>query len=230
MQDDKILNILSDKRVLYAEDERGVAKNIIEILEIYFGSVKYVEDGKDALKEFDESGYDVLIFDIFMPNLDGIDAIKAIRKRDKKIPIIIISAHTEQEYLWRAIELKITKYLAKPCGADEIISALKSVSEELSDHKESIEVYENCIYRPYLKSVKSSDTEYKLSKNESRLLEYFLKHKNRVITYDTIYNYLWSVDLPSKDAIKFIVKELRKKLGKKDIIENIYGMGYKFCV
>ena len=162
-----------------------------------------------------------------MPHLDGIETIKKIRQTDRKVPIIIISAHTEQEYLWRAIELKITKYLPKPCYKDMLIKALEAVSLELADNKTEIELYEQCIYNPYTKTIYLDKKTNRLTINESRLLEYFLKHQNRVISYDSIYNYIWGVDAPSKDAIKFIIKELRKKIGK-EIIENIYGVGYIF--
>ena len=67
----------------------------------------------------------------------------------------------------------------------------------------------------------------KLSKNESRLLEYFIQRANQTITFDDIYDYIWEFEIPSKEAIKSIVKELRKKIGK-DLIKNIYGVGYIF--
>jgi len=222
-----LLDILSDKKVLYAEDDEGIAKNTIEILEFFFQQVVGVTNGEEALKELENSSYDVLIFDVFMPYLDGIETIKRVRQTDKKIPIIIISAHTEQEYLWRAIELKITKYLPKPCYKDTLIKALEAVCLELADNKTEIKLYEKCIYNPYTKMIHINKKSSKLSINESRLLEYFIKHPNQVVSYDSIYNYLWGVDTPSKEAIKFIIKELRKKIGK-EIIENIYGVGYIF--
>ena len=222
-----LLDILSDKKVLYAEDDKGIAKNTIEILEFFFQNVVGVTNGKEALKELGNSNYDVLIFDVFMPELDGIETIKKVRQTDKKIPIVIISAHTEQEYLWRAIELKITKYLPKPCYKDTLIKALEAVSLELTDNKTEIKLYEQCVYNPYTKTIYINQKSNKLSTNESRLLEYFIKHPNQVISYDSIYSYIWGLDTPSKEAIKFIIKELRKKIGK-EMIENVYGVGYIF--
>jgi DNA-binding response OmpR family regulator len=222
-----LLDILSDKKVLYAEDDEGIAKNTIEILEFFFQKVVGVTNGEEALRELDNSSYDVLIFDVFMPKLDGIETIKRIRQTDKKIPIIVISAHTEQEYLWRAIELKITKYLPKPCYKDTLIKALEAVCLELADNKTEIKLYEQCIYNPYTKTIHINQKSNKLSMNESRLLEYFIKHPNQTVSYNSIYNYIWGIDTPSKEAIKFIIKELRKKIGK-ELIENIYGVGYIF--
>ncbi len=222
-----LLDILSDKKVLYAEDDEGVAKNTIEILEFFFEEVVAVSNGNEALYELESGSYDVLVFDVLMPELDGIEAIKQVRKKDKKIPIIVISAHIEKEYLWRAIELKITKYLPKPCYKDSIMKALEAVSLELAENKTETKLYENCIYNPYLKTIYIDKIEVRLSINESRLLEYFIKHSNQIISYDRIYSYIWGADAPSKEAIKFIVKELRKKIGK-EMIENVYGVGYIF--
>jgi len=64
-----------------------------------------------------------------------------------------------------------------------------------------------------------------LSKSESKLLEYFLNNKNKTITYEQIFDYIWDYEQPTKEAIKTIVKELRRKLGK-DVIKNLYGVGY----
>lgn len=107
------LDILADKRVLCADDNSGILEEITEILDIFFEDVVGVSDGEKALEEATENFYDILIFDISMPIMDGLEAVKKIREKNKKIPVIILSAHTEQEYLWRAVDLKISKYLTK---------------------------------------------------------------------------------------------------------------------
>ena len=160
-----------------------------------------------------------------MPNMDGLQAIKEIRKTNKKIPIIILSAHTEQEYLWRAVELKITKYLTKPYSKESLIKALEQASLELVDFNTQINLTQECIYNPCAKIVCYGKENIKLSKNESRLLEYFIQRANQTVTFDDIYDYIWEFEVPSKEAIKSIVKELRKKIGK-DLIKNVYGIGY----
>ena len=225
MENCNALDILSDKKVLYAEDESGIRKNVTEILELFFQKVVSVSDGKEAVDEMILDSYDILIFDICMPNMDGLEAIKIVRKKKKKIPIIILSAHTEQAYLWRAVELKITKYLTKPYDKDALINALKSASMELVDNNLRIRLSQNCVYNPCTKSVNCNSKEIKLSKSESRLLEYLIKRANQSVSFDDIYDYIWEFEQPSKEAIKSIIKELRKKIGK-ECIKNIYGIGY----
>jgi DNA-binding response OmpR family regulator len=220
-----IINLLSDKKVLYAEDEKGIRQNIIEVLELFFQKVDAVQDGVEAIDAFELNTYDVLMFDISMPHMDGLEAIKEIRKTHKKIPIIILSAHTEQEYLWRAVELKITKFITKPCNKDLLVEALEQAALELVDFNTTISLTTGYLYTPYTKMVCHNQEDIKLSKSESRLLEYFIHRANESISYDQIYDYMWEFETPSKEAIKSIVKELRKKLGK-DFIKNIYGVGY----
>ena len=225
MGDANIINLLSDKKVLYAEDEKGIRQNIIEVLELFFQKVDAAENGLEAIEKFSLDTYDVLIFDISMPHMDGLEAIKEIRKENKKIPIIILSAHTEQEYLWRAVELKITKFITKPCNKDILLEALEQAALELVDFNTVVHLTTKHLYNPYTKMLCYENKDIKLSKSESRLLEYFIHRANTSITYDQIYNYMWEFEAPSKEAIKSIVKELRRKLGK-DIIKNIYGVGY----
>jgi len=219
------LDILANKTVLYAEDEYGIRKNITEILNNFFQRVTSVDDGLKALNEFKTNDYDMLIFDISMPNLDGIETIKKIRKVNKKIPIIIISAYTEQEYLWRAIELKITKYLKKPYNRKSLTTALEAAALELVDYNLDVKLTKEYKYNPSTKTIYNTNYFTKLSKNESTLLEYLIKNKNKIVTFDNIYHYVWEDKTPSKEALKFLVKELRKKIGK-DLIKNVYGIGY----
>jgi len=221
------LDILSDKKVLYAEDEEGIRRNVAEILELFFEKVVAVSDGLEVMEEMMLSSYDVLIFDICMPHLDGLEATKKIRQKDKKIPIIILSAHREEEYLWRAIELKITKYLTKPYDKVSLTDALKEAALELVDNNLDIQLKDGCTYNPCTKIACWGNGNIKLSKSESRLLEYFIKRANQTVTFDDIYDYIWEFEMPSKEAIKSLIKELRRKLGK-ECIKNIYGIGYTF--
>jgi DNA-binding response OmpR family regulator len=225
MKNCDVLDILADKKVLYAEDEDGIRKNVTEILELFFEKVVAVSDGLKATEEMMLSSYDVLIFDICMPHMDGLEAIKRIREKNKKIPIIILSAHTEQSYLWRAVELKISRYLTKPYDKDTLIDAFKVVALELVDNNLEIKLSSESTYNPCTKSVFYNDKIIILSKTESRLLEYLIKRANQSVSFDDIYDYIWEFETPSKEAIKALIKEIRKKIGK-ECIKNIYGIGY----
>ncbi len=220
-----LLNILNTKKVLYAEDEEGVARNTIEILELFFEKVVYVKDGQEALDEFLYNKYDVLIVDICMPNMDGLEAIAKIRSHNRNVPVIILSAFNQHEYLWRAVELKIVKYLTKPYDIDTLTSALEKVALELVDYNITINLTENITFDSVKKSIIKDNTVCKLSKKEAQLLEYLLERKNHVVSFEDIYEYVWEFEEPSKEAVKSVIKELRKKIDK-NFIKNVYGIGY----
>ena len=230
MEEKKIVSILSDKKVLYAEDEAETRRSVTETLELFFMEVMAVDNGQTVLDEMQINHYDVLVLNISMPGLDGLEAAKAIRETNTTIPIIILSTHTDQAYLWRAIELKITRYLAKPHTQDMLIDALEKAALEMLQHnRQPIILNEEYLYHPCRKSVSHLTKETSLSLTESRLLEYFIRHRNCTVSFEDISDYLWGYEAPSKEAIKSLIKDLRKKIGK-ELIKNVYGIGYLFAL
>ncbi|WP_459816659.1 response regulator transcription factor [Campylobacter concisus] len=225
MQEYDILDVLSNKKVLCLEDEEAILRNICASLELFFAEVKGVIDGFDALELAMSGAYDVLVLDISVPNIDGLEIAKKVRAINQKIPIVILSSHVEQEYLWRAVELKITRYLAKPYDKKSFIKALEDVAFELVGRTPTIRINDELEYDFGKKALYVNGEISHLSKSESKLLEYFLNNKNKTITYEQIFDYIWDYEQPTKEAIKTIVKELRRKLGK-DVIKNLYGVGY----
>ena len=225
MQEYDILDVLSNKKVLCLEDEEAILKNICASLELFFAEVKGVTDGFDTLELAMSGAYDVLVLDISVPNIDGLEIAKKVRAINQKIPIVILSSHVEQEYLWRAVELKITRYLAKPYDKKSFIKALEDVAFELVGRTPTIRLNDEIEYDFGKKVLYVNGEISHLSKSESKLLEYFLNNKNQTITYEQIFDYIWDYEQPTKEAIKTIVKELRRKLGK-DVIKNLYGVGY----
>ena len=225
MQEHDILDVLSNKKVLCLEDEEAILRNICASLELFFAEVKGVTDGFDALELAMSGAYDVLVLDISVPNIDGLEIAKKVRAINQKIPIVILSSHVEQEYLWRAVELKITRYLAKPYDKKSFIKALEDVAFELVGRTPTIRLNDELEYDFGKKVLYVNGQISHLSKSESKLLEYFLNNKNQTITYEQIFDYIWDYEQPTKEAIKTIVKELRRKLGK-DVIKNLYGVGY----
>lgn len=223
------LEILSDKKVLCVEDEEVIRSNLMETLELFFDKVSGAKDGFEALEQAMCDTYDVFIFDISIPHLDGLEVLKRVRQFNKKTPIIILSAHKEQEYLWRAVELKITRYLTKPYDKNSLIKALEEAALELMDYHPLFQISPLHSYDFCRKAMTCKEEMVYLSKSESRLLEYFLRHANQTITYEQISEYMWEFEQPTKEAIKSIVKELRKKIDN-SFIKNLYGIGYLFEV
>lgn len=222
------MQIFKTKSILYIEDERGVRNNIGEILSLYFEDVFLASDGQEGLDLFYLHHIDVLMVDICMPKMDGLSLVKTIRETNKKIPVIVLTAHNEQEYLKRAVELNITRYLSKPFSKSSLIDALLSCSDWMTCMLGGLVVSagKGISYDTLNKALLIENEKIYLSKKEYQLLEFFLINRERVFEFNEILNEVWDKDV-SKEALKSIIKTLRKKAPGLEI-QNVFGNGYIF--
>ena len=217
-------------KILYVEDDDLTRENGIEYLENYFENIYESKNGLDALKKFEEINPHIIITDIQMPKIDGLEFVKRVREKNKEVQIIILTAYSHKEYLLKAIELQLVKYLMKPIKEYELKEALELCINYLEASKTNvINLNENTIFDKYNHTLSVNNTLIKLRAKEIDLLTLLLDNKNRYVTYEEIENYVWK-DFPmTKDALKTLVKYLKQKISK-DIISNLTGVGYKINV
>ncbi|WP_419766856.1 response regulator transcription factor [Arcobacter sp.] len=217
-------------KILYVEDDDITRENAIEYLENYFVNIYEAKDGLDALKKFEQINPDIIITDIQMPKIDGLAFVKNIRAKNKEVQIIVITAYNHKEYLLKAIELQLVKYLMKPIKENEFKDALEVCIDNLKNSKTNIiKLNEVAIFDKYNHSLVVNDELIKLRIKEIDLLTLLLNNKDRYVTYEEIENYVWK-DFPmTKDALKTLVKYLKQKISK-NIISNHNGVGYKINV
>jgi len=141
----KLLGKLKKLTILYAEDDKNVQKDVSGYLDLVFKDVVAASDGIQAYDIFEKSRPDIVLTDIDMPGLNGIELAKKIRANDKETPIIIMTAHTKPEYLIDAVELNITRYLIKPFVGEELLGALEKVIGGRDD--EIAEITDSLLYQ-----------------------------------------------------------------------------------
>lgn len=220
-----MLEKLAKYKVLYVEDEEGVRKNLSEILSLVFENVLVAKDGKEAYELFELHNLDLIITDIKMPELTGIELVKKIREKNSEVQIIIISAYTEVEYMLEAIELSLVRYIIKPVTETKLLSALEKFLLLREDDKK-IELQDGWIYDNLEKTITSDkNVVYDLTKKEAKLLDMLLKKKN-VLSYEEIEVNLWDDEYMSLNALRLMIKNFRKKLPA-NALKNIQGYGYK---
>jgi len=213
--------------LLYVEDDPFILQNAKEFLNDLFLEVYGAKDGKEALDIYHEKKPDIIITDIDMPHLSGLELCEKIRKDDDTTPIIITTAFANQEYLLKAIELNLVKYLIKPIQEDDLLEALKSATHKLNKKEKSIITLADDLYfDTFNYTLKSYDELIKLSSNEIAFLNLLLKNKHRIISYKEIENFVWDGEYMSEDALKSLVKSLRKKTTK-ELIQNHSKIGYR---
>ncbi len=219
---------INDKiKLLYVEDDDIARENGIEYLENYFENIYEAPDALSALKLYEEVQPDIIITDIQMPKLNGLEFIKRVRQKNKKVQVIVLSAFSDKEYLFAAIELQLVKYLIKPIKEEELENALNLCIESIkNDSSNIVKLKENCNFDIYNQTLIFEDEIVKLRTKELDLLTLLIKNRNRYVTYEEIENFVWSHSVMSKDALKTVMKNLKAKLPK-ELISNLSGTGYK---
>ena len=222
--------ILKNLNILYIEDEENIKENIKKTLLIFCENVFDVENISTAKEILNNNRIDIIISDINLPDSSGIDFVKELRKIDKTIPVIILSAYTEKSYLLEATKLKLADYLTKPIDFKALHNALyKCVEEILDNSRYVISLKNNINYNVLQKKIidVEKNEEILLTSKELDLLDLIIKNNNRVLSIDELKNTLWEDEFEATEsAFKNLLNKLRKKIGKDSII-NISGVGYR---
>jgi len=219
--------ILTNLSILYIEDEPLIRQNAIEYLSRYCHKVYEAEDGQSGLLLYKQHKPDLIITDIKMPKLNGLDFVSKVRQEDKTTPIIITTAHSNTEYLLKAVELQLVKYLIKPITSDKLQEALSMACDTLQDNTTSlIHLDKKTQYDTLNQTLFINKQHIKLTHNEVLFFNFLVKNSQRAITYEEIESLIWAYEGMSMDALRSLVRGLRKKLDG-DFIENVSGVGYK---
>ena len=217
-------------KILYVEDDEIARENGVEYLQIFFEQIYEASDAIKALQLYEKYQPDIIITDIQMPKLNGLEFVKKIRQKDKKTQIIIITAFCDRDYLLKAIELQLVKYLVKPVKEKEFEEALfLCVNSLQEDNSNIIKLDDNSYFDTFNKNLVIKNEIIKLRTKEILFLELLIKNKNRYVSYEEIENYVWSDSVMTKDALKTLVKNLKTKIPK-DLIMNLTNSGYKIDV
>jgi DNA-binding response OmpR family regulator len=213
--------------LLYVEDEAPIRMVTKMFLAPYFTEIFEAQDGLEAFQIYEEEKPDMIITDIEMPHLNGLDLCRKIRSQDKETPIIITTAYTSVDYLLEAVSLNLIKYLGKPLKEEEIIEALENSFELLESKHPSVVKLSNELYYDTLnQSLSEQKNIISLSQYQSQLLDILIKNKNRIVSYSEIENEIWYDKVMTADSLRTLVRKTRKLVGK-EVIENISKTGYK---
>lgn len=226
---------MNNLTLLYVEDEIQTIQSIDFFLKRLFKDVFIAQDGEEALRLFSENKPDVIILDISIPKMDGLKVASKIREQNSEIPIIFVTAHSDNDKLLKAINLQTYSYLVKPIRVDElnqiILKCIKSVLEKKEKNTNKV-LADGFEWNEDKKTLYFKNNRIPLTKNEVFLIEFFIKNSTKIFSIEDIIEYcFYNEDMKNNSVIQ-LISRLKKKVAEQTntnyfFIENIYNKGYK---
>lgn len=223
---------MAEKSILVVDDEKDLLDLIEYNLKKEGFNVIKAENGEEGIEKAKEFHPDLVLMDIMMPKMDGMEAVEKMRKDDelKSIPIIFLTARSDEKTEVEGLNKGGDDYITKPISTTKLISRIKAVLRRFDETEEEVnrlEVHDLTIDKDrYI--VTRGDEEFQLPRKEFELLYYLASRKGKVRDRQTLLNKVWGDNIYVVDrTVDVHVRKIREKLGD-HYIETIKGVGYKF--
>jgi DNA-binding response OmpR family regulator len=212
--------------ILCIEDEDGLREMIVQTLHYYFDRVHEASNGEEGYDLYQLHKPKIILCDIQMPKLNGIDLVKKIRKNDDETTIIMLTAYSSESYLLELINAGVDYYILKPLNLKKLDEALLKYVKSLNNSKA---LGFGCVLDPCTRSLLWENGSIPLRKREFVFLELLYAQKGRILTYEQIESELWPSKSMTAVALKSFIKELRMKIPV-NLIKNIPQSGYSLVL
>ncbi len=224
-------------KIFLVEDDTTFGSVLVAYLEVNDYQVVWVEDGRDAIHEFHNDVYDICILDIMLPNVDGFTIAKEIRKTDKQIPLIFLTAKSLKKDVLQGFKIGADDYITKPFDSEVLIYKIKAILNRKGEINDSndIENYGigNYQFNYKLRTISNNKKIQKLSPKEADLLRLLYEHKNDVLLRQVALERIWGDNnYFTTRSMDVFISKLRKYL-KNDPnvqIENLHGSGFRLLI
>lgn len=223
-------NICLNMKVLVIEDEHKIANSIKKGLEQEGMVVDVAYSGSDGYDLASEGNHDVIVLDLMLPDMDGVTICKKLRSENVHNPILMLTAKGQLEDKVNGLNSGGDDYLVKPFAFTELLARIKALGRRLKNGTGTVLKYEDLTMDTISYEVKRGERQIKLSKQEFSLLEYLMRHPNKILSKEQIINSVWDYEadvLPN--TVEVYIGYLRNKIGK-DLIHTVRGFGYKLCL
>ena len=200
-------------KILLLEDDPALAHILVDFLEDEYEVVQ-TYSMKKALQLAEDEKFDLYIFDINVPDGDGISLLKELRGFHDETPAIFITAFHDTKYLKSAFESGANDFIRKPFDLEELAQRIENIKRHFG-LKSLVKLADTMVFDTKTHTLKTAEKTIKLTHKESNCLHYFYKNRHRVVSSDELLQNFWEYeDMPSDDAIRTIVKNLRKHIGR----------------
>jgi len=219
-------------RVLLCEDEEDAREILSFYLNTIFEEVVVAEDGLEGLEVYRKNlergtAFDLVLTDIKMPNMDGMEMLESIHALNKDQKFIIVSAYQDEEKLLKSINLRVLGYFVKPLNVDNVMNMLQKAKEEvLADRESNIRINNIYTYDKNEKLLYEEGKIVKLSKRETQVLDILMRAKGKIVKTNTFKEEIWGTTEKLDSTFRTVVKRLKDKVKREDFILSRKGQGY----
>ena len=214
-------------KILILEDDDLFASTLEDFLSDEGFEVDIAKDGEECLELNFKKNYDLYIFDINVPKINGLDLLEQLRQSDDNTPTIFLTSYKDKDTLHDAFLKGCDDYLKKPADLDELILRIKALLKRNKKQFKVIDLSNNFTFNPSTKRVYENEVDLNLPIKVLDLIELFLENKGEIVTKNMIISKLWTTQEEySEGSIRVYINQI-KKLFDKDTIINIKGIGYK---
>ena len=219
-------------RILIVEDDSSLSEALATALSDQLYVVDVVANAEDAWLQSKLLNYDLILLDVMLPKLDGISFCKQLRADGNDTPILMLTARDEITNKVAGLDAGADDYLTKPVDLAELLARIRALLRRGSINLLPILEWEKLRLDPITHELRYNNNPVNLTAKEFSLVELFMRHPLRVFTHSYIIENLWqSENSPAEDTIKVHIKSIRDKFKKvlapSDLIETIYGVGYR---
>ncbi|TXJ07262.1 MAG: response regulator transcription factor [Aeromicrobium sp.] len=222
-------------RILVVDDDRSVRESLRRSLQFNGYDVDMASDGAEALALVHSINPDVIIMDVMMPRLGGLDATRALRSAGNDVPILVLTARDAISDRVEGLDAGADDYLAKPFALDELLARLRALLRRVvpaSDDPDDVPLltFADLTLDPNTREVKRGERTISLTRTEFSLLQLFMERPKRVLDRSYILEEVWGFDFPTTaNSLEVYVGYVRRKLeseGEKRLLHTVRGIGY----
>jgi DNA-binding response OmpR family regulator len=219
--------IVSDVKLLVIEDEPRIASFLVKGLRAAGYAVDHVREGDAGLELAARDRPDLILLDLRLPDMDGFDVLKRLRREGERIPVLILSARGQLEDRVRGLDLGADDYLTKPFALDELLARIRARLRSGGGDERGVLRAGGIELDLRTRRATAGTRRADLAGREFALLETFLRHPDQVLSREQLLSQVWGFDFdPQTNVVDVYVGYLRKKLGD-TTIETVRGVGYR---
>jgi two-component system response regulator MprA len=218
-------------KILVVDDERAVRESLRRALELEGYEIELAEDGREALERLAaESQPDVLVLDVLMPGVDGLEVCRRLRRAGSRLPVLMLTARDAVENRVAGLDAGADDYVTKPFALEELLARIRALLRRSGDGAGEVLRFADLELHPGTREVRRGGELIELTRTEFSLLELFLRNPRQVLTRSIIFERVWGYDFGyGSNSLDVYVGYLRRKTeagGRPRLIHTVRGVGY----